>query len=313
MTEHNTEYKLPSYPKVLAIGHRLIANLFNGPVVVQEKVDGSQFTFGKKDGQLFCRSKGKQLILDAPEKMFALAVQSVRERAPLLKGGWVYRAEYLNKPKHNTLEYDRAPAGHLVLFDAHPDDQGHGFLTPRDLECEARSLNLEPVPVLYEGLVSSPDELLRLLETPSALGGPKVEGVVVKNYHQFTADGHYCVGKLVSEAFKEKHQGEWRKANPNRKDVVATLIAELRNENRWQKAVQHLREAGNLDESPKDIGNLIKEVQRDIRTEEEEHIKDILFRYFWPTISRGVIAGLPEWYKEQVMVHAFPPSTESNE
>lgn len=304
------DYKLPSYPKVLAIGHRLIANLFRGPVVVQEKVDGSQFTFGLREGEVFCRSKGKQLVLDAPEKMFSRAVASVLNRADNLREGWVYRAEYLNGPKHNTIAYKREPIGNLVLFDAHPDESGHGFLPPDQLREEALRIGVEPVAVLYEGEISSPEELKVLLATDSALGGHKVEGVVVKNYHQFTADGHYCVGKLVSEEFKEKHQGEWRKSNPSSKDVVQRLILELRNENRWEKAIQHLRDDGLLDESPKDIGALIKEVQRDVLDEEGPHIRDVLFRHFWPQVQRGIIAGLPEWYKERVMGHAFPATEE---
>lgn len=35
-----------SYPKSLNVGHKLAEKLFDGPVVIQEKVDGSQFSFG---------------------------------------------------------------------------------------------------------------------------------------------------------------------------------------------------------------------------------------------------------------------------
>ena len=35
-----------SYPKVYAIGHAYLGALFDGEVVVTEKVDGSQFSFG---------------------------------------------------------------------------------------------------------------------------------------------------------------------------------------------------------------------------------------------------------------------------
>ena len=57
-----------SYPTVFAIGHKMIADLFNGSVVVEEKVDGSQFSFGVIDGELVCRSKGQQIVVNAPEK-----------------------------------------------------------------------------------------------------------------------------------------------------------------------------------------------------------------------------------------------------
>jgi ATP-dependent RNA circularization protein (DNA/RNA ligase family) len=35
-----------SYPSIYALGHRAIRELFDGPVVVEEKIDGSQFSFG---------------------------------------------------------------------------------------------------------------------------------------------------------------------------------------------------------------------------------------------------------------------------
>lgn len=299
-------YKLPSYGKVLAIGHRAISDIFKGPVVIQEKVDGSQFSFGLINGELHARSKGQQLVIDAPEKMFSLAIEQIKARVSLLREGWIYRCEYLKAPKHNTLAYERTPTGNLVLFDAHPDSEGQGFTDPQQLRQEAENINVEPVPVLFEGEVRSQDQLAELLESDSILGGCKVEGVVAKNYHTFNSmDGRFCVGKFVSERFKEKHAKDWKKSNPATKDVVQMLIEELRTEARWEKAKQHLREAGLLEESPKDIGSLIKEVQKDVKEEEEDYIKEALFKHFWPQIQRSITHGLPEWYKEQVMKNAF--------
>lgn len=63
-----------SYPSSFAIGHRALKELLYDPVIVEEKVDGSQFSFGlfknEETGALEykCRSKGAQLNLEAPEK-----------------------------------------------------------------------------------------------------------------------------------------------------------------------------------------------------------------------------------------------------
>lgn len=84
-----------SYPKVYSLGHPAIAELLDGPAVVEEKVDGSQFTFGIIDGELTLRSKGQDIHPDAPEKMFSLAVQSVQERLGHLTPGYIYRTEFL--------------------------------------------------------------------------------------------------------------------------------------------------------------------------------------------------------------------------
>jgi hypothetical protein len=118
-----------SYPSVYAIGHKAIEGLFNGPVLVEEKIDGSQFSFGIVDGELQCRSKGKLLVLDAPEALFERAVAQVVARQHLLRPDWIYRGEYLSKPKHNTLAYGRVPRDNIIIFDissANEEYLGHG-------------------------------------------------------------------------------------------------------------------------------------------------------------------------------------------
>lgn len=41
-----------SYGSLHTIGHRAIADIFHGDVVVQEKIDGSQISFQVRDGEL---------------------------------------------------------------------------------------------------------------------------------------------------------------------------------------------------------------------------------------------------------------------
>lgn len=294
---------IQSYSKIYAIGHRAIENLFTGPVLVQEKVDGSQFSFANIDGELKCRSKGADLVVDAPEGMFQAAVDTAKRLFPLLTPGWVYRGEYLQKPKHNTLAYDRVPALHIILFDVATGIET--YLDDVDLYMEAARLGLESVPVLMKGEISDAETLKGLLDRVSVLGGQKIEGVVVKNYNQMSLDKRVAMGKFVSEAFKEVHGGEWRKNNPPAKDVLDQLIERYRTPARWDKAVQHIRERGELDGSPKDIGALIREVPADVLAECEDEIKEILFKHYWPKISRGLTAGIAEWYKISLIESAF--------
>lgn len=292
-----------SYPTVYAIGHAAILDLFANPVLVEEKIDGSQFSFGVIDTELQCRSKGKQIVLDAPEKMFEHATASILELAPALHPNWIYRCEYLSKPHHNTLAYDRVPPYYLILYDIATGLET--YMTYEQKAAEASRLGLWCVPCLYQGMVDNVDQFNAMLENVSILGGSKIEGVVVKNYTLFTKDKKVALGKYVSEKFKEIHANEWKSSNPATKDITDLLIAKYRSPARWQKAVQHLREAGNLESSPRDIGNLIKEAQNDVKQECEEEIKDLLFAHFWSKIQRGIIAGLPEWYKEELLKSAF--------
>lgn len=293
-----------SYPSIYNLGHRALTPLFDGEVIAQEKVDGSQFSFGLFEEGLRFRSKGQQIYLDRVEPLFAEAVASVQERADLLTPGWTYRGEYLKKPKHNALAYDRTPKGHIIIFDI--NDAEESYLPYGKVAAEARRIGLEAVPAYPMPLDGwSAEALTRCLENASILGGAKIEGVVFKNYAQFGPDKKALMGKHVSEAFKEVHKGEWRSQNPTGGDIVQTLIAAHRTPARWQKAVQHLREAGTLVEDPRDIGALMKEVGVDVLKEEQEAIKDALFKWAWPRIQRGVTTGLPEWYKDELAAKQF--------
>ena len=144
-----------------------------------------------------------------------------------------------------------------------------------------------------------------MIDRTSALGGQKVEGVVVKNYKRFGPDKKVLMGKFVSESFKEVHAAEWKAANPTKTDIVERLVETLRTPARWNKAIQHLREAGTLQDSPRDIGNLMKEVQADIEKECHDLIADKLAEWALPQIRRGVIRGLPEWYKDELLKRQF--------
>jgi len=314
--------QLNHYPTVYNLGHREVEGIFDDDVIVEEKVDGSQFSFGmmlsgevitldSKDGtskdypqyELHCRSKGKVMILDAPEKMFQHAVDSIIARQDLLHPGWVYRCEYLAKPHHNVLCYNRVPEGYLIGFDIAIGEEI--YLSPEDKYREFDRIGLETVTLLYSGKVNNIDQFAVFLDHISILGGTTIEGVVVKNYEKFTREKKVMIGKHVSEKFKEVAGGEWRKANPTNGDVTELLISRYRTPARWQKAVLHLAEQGVLENSPRDIGSLIKEVQADVEKECAEEIKDILYKHFSSKINRGIISGLPEWYKEELLKSAF--------
>lgn len=297
---------IESYPMVFAIGHRAIADIFLDPVLVEEKIDGSQFSFGMIDGELVMRSKGAVVHKDSPEGMFSAAVHSVMEILDRLKPGWVYRCEYLQKPKHNVLAYGRVPSRNLILFDVNIGTES--YLDRRAKEVEAERVGLEIAPKLFEGMVLSSESLFALLESVSILGSTKVEGIVAKNYARFSIDKKAMMGKFVSEQFKETHSKEWKASNPVLGDIVERLIATLRTEARWQKSVQHLKDAGTLEGSPRDIGNLIAEVKRDVLAEESDFIKTKLYEWAKDRISRAVTHGLPEWYKKVLAESAFGSS-----
>jgi len=289
------------YGKVWNLGHKAILELFMDEVVVEEKIDGSQFSMAVKDGILSCRSHKQQIDFDYPNKMFGLAIKTALDlhNDSLLKEGYTYRCEYLAKPKHNTLAYNRIPKKNLILFDI---DRGlQNYLSYDEKVAEANLLGLEVVPLLFKGKIVSQDMFKKLLETDSILCGQKVEGIVIKNYARFGIDGKCLMGKFVSEKFKEIHRGSWAARNPTQGNVIQKLGESLKTEARWIKAVQNLKETGEYKGDVADIGNLFKRVNKDIIEECSGQIKDVLFKAFWPKISKIVTSGLPQWYKDELL------------
>jgi len=295
-----------AYPKSLAVGHRYLRDIFLDEVSITEKIDGSQFSFGIFKGVIKCKSKNQHINMDAGVSdlgMFRKAVETVREIADMLTDGYTYRAEYLQKPKHNVLAYDRVPDRNLIIFDiarGHEDYLGH-----KEMEAESSYIGLECVPLIYCGKIVDADSFVQFLERDSILGGQKIEGVVAKNYDRFGNDGKILMAKYVSPKFKEIHNKDYKEKNPSGLDILGVLGAKYHSEARFAKAVQHLREEGLLIDEPKDIGILIEEVRRDILEECGADIMNDLFKWAWKRLGKSVIAGFPEWYKNLLLENAL--------
>ena len=73
----------------------------------------------------------------------------------------------------------------------------------------------------------------------------------------------------------------------------------------WDKAIQHLKENNELENVPRDIAKLMKEIDRDIKEEELEYIKDSLAGIILPDINRKAKAGFAEYYKKKLMESQF--------
>ena len=295
---------IPAFVKIFSIGTDYIKDIFNEEVEVSEKIDGSQFGWGKVNGELFIRSKGAQLFVDNPNKMFQEGVDYIRSIEHLLPEGIAFYGEYLKKPKHNTLIYNRVPKNHIILFGA-KHVVGDTFTS--NLDYYANELDLEVVPRVNVKIYDL-EQIKSFLDTESCLGGPKIEGVVVKNYNRaFLLGGQpipMMCGKFVSEIFKEVHKARWNKEE-NGKGRFQTFCDSFKTDARWEKAVQHLNEAGQLEHTPRDIGKLFKEIAEDIESEEKEAIKDWLWNEYRKDIIRAASVGFADWYKSKLLNRAF--------
>ncbi len=273
--------------------------------IVEEKVDGSQFrVWFDKEGAMHVGSKSVDDNIDLG--LFDKAIEVVKERFSDTKAKdrkyWAFFFEYLKKPKHNTLAYDRIPKGHLVLFDVW---NGKQFLPYEEIEEIADAFYFEVVPKITEIKWKdiTIEKVEEWLETTSFLGGQKIEGVVLKSYERYKLNPYTkryepYIYKYVREDFKEKNKVEWK---DKKVSVIEKLKKELNNVNRWKKAIIHLKEKGELEYSPRDIPKLFKEINQDIEKEEKEYIKEELYNYFRKEILRGATKGFPEWYKKWLL------------
>lgn len=297
---------IKGYPKILPASGKFADYIVGNHCEITEKVDGSQFAFGKDyKGKLHMRSKGALIAFDEDnvQQMFRPAVDYVLSIADSLPFDTVYYGETLSKPKHNSLQYDRIPKNHIALYGVTDFEQT--FCKARnwaDLNEWARSIDVEPVALLFEGTISNLEEIKKFLGT-SALGGQPAEGVVIKNY---AATGNFFGGfqplvamKYVTEAFKEVHSSN-PEYSPN-KSKTENLMERYRSPARWHKAVQHLTEKGEIQSSPRDIGPLLKELNRDLEVECEQEIKDALWEIYRKDFLRTATRGFPEWYKQQLL------------
>jgi len=283
--------KLSSYSKPLNLGHKFLDKLWDGIVYVQEKVDGT----------LYARSRKQNLIV-SPDTggMFGLALQTVLDLESLLIPGYTNRGEFLSKPKHNSLRYDRAPDKYIIIYDVDKGDQD--YMEPDELANEANRIGLLSVPLLAS-YTEKPNlaEIQKLLGHTSILDGVDIEGVVLKNYGQIGSDGKILMAKLVSEAFKEHHRGDWKKRNPNKADVINRLIDEFATHARWNKSIQHLSEQEKIKGIPQDIPILIREIVEDILEEHAEYIAESLMNHFRWQLGKGFTRGFPEYYKHKLL------------
>ena len=295
---------IASYPKVYAIGNRWIADLFRSPVDIQEKVDGSQISFGFIGGVLHVRSKGQELDLSKPDGMFHLAVQQITARAAHLRDNYIYRGEYLRSAKHNALQYSRVPEGNIAIFDVQYRGGDHvwRYVQPSLLYSFAEEAGFYAVPVFHSGADSpSVDYFKELLRRESFLGGALIEGVVVKNYDVLDVHGQPLFGKYVSEAFKETHAGAWRQDNPSKGDILERIAEDYSTPARFAKASIHLLEQGRLEYDPRDIPKLRTEVWDDVLAECKDEMKEQLWRWAEGKLKAHVLRPIPQWWKDELL------------
>jgi ATP-dependent RNA circularization protein (DNA/RNA ligase family) len=150
-------------------------------IVVQEKLDGSNFGFYYQNGEVVFQSRSR-LLDPEPEKMFRPAINSVHlsldiafdkmENYP----DYVFYGEAIGTGK---IKYDTPQK--FVLYDVY-NREHDSWLTDEEVTALAFRLSLATVHVLYTGCWQGLDHIKSLLGK-SHYGDVQAEGVVVKAYY----------------------------------------------------------------------------------------------------------------------------------
>ncbi len=292
--------RLPEYTKPIA-EYKPEAQLILGkPCYVQEKFDGSQFTFAHLEGNFYARSRGQQIDVDNPNELFRPAIEGARAliASGALPKELIYRAEAFKGPKHNSLKYDRAPHNNFVLFDVQNPATGdywdpNGFMSLGPGVEYGAALAYNLVFTLRSELVEWAAEHS---QRQSQLGGA-VEGFVFKEIQRRTGDR--AIVKVVRDEFKELHKSNEEYNRVGSKSGLDKVLARLAGPARYMKAVSHVRERGELKNAMQDMPALMKEINLDLDADNAD-IQALLWEVFGKEIKRYLGGGLALWYKDQL-------------
>lgn len=178
-------YMIHSYGAVRHWNDLRMKYLLEEIVVIEEKLDGWQVSFGVMEdfeGQRQLALRTKNTIQEHPDIWEPL--QPLWDRLEtiqsLLKPGWTYRGEYLPERKMHKITYDRPASGLVVIWDI--DRGAEDYLQPRQKRDEAMRLGFDVVQPLAVGKFK-PSDIPKLVPDHSMLGG-RTEGVVIKNYRR---------------------------------------------------------------------------------------------------------------------------------
>src|SRR5690348_14066246 len=103
---------MESYQKIQQKYNKEVKDILNGYVVIEEKVDGSQFRIEvSPEGVIKTASKNIELGTDSMFKLATDIAENIFAGYKPLETTTIF-CEYLKSVKHNTLAYGRVPNNH---------------------------------------------------------------------------------------------------------------------------------------------------------------------------------------------------------
>lgn len=194
--------KFKTYPKINRLGKEETDGILTGVISVSEKIDGANLSVWLDEGVLHVGSRNNDLTENG--NTFNGAVEYCNKH----KGIQSFLAEYPNCRLYgewlvrHTLSYNETAYKKFYLFDIW-NETTEVFFPQEEVQKIAKEYSIEVVPDL--GVYTNPslEELTKLMEGKSDVGGDKKEGIVLKNLDYINKFGELSYAKIVSESFKE--------------------------------------------------------------------------------------------------------------
>lgn len=263
------------YKKIYRLGYEDVKDIFLNPedkIVIQEKIDGANFRFMIKDGEIIFGSRGQELSEDNDhkyQKNFQRCIEFIRDNvSEIIKGrttfeGFIFYGECC--VKHSlTYDWDKIPP--YLGFDVY-NCKNENFIEHSDVCSWFELLNLPMVPLIKE---TTAGELVK--ETiddkyiPQSVYAPRqAEGVVFKNYDK------QLFAKYVTDTFKEKNKETFGGGKKFANDDSERFVAVYCTNARIDKQIFKLIDEGNKLEMPL-MAKIPKMVWEDIWEEEWKEI-----------------------------------------
>lgn len=261
---------MKKYKKIRTLGHRENENIFtvnDDKIIIQEKLDGSNFRFWREGDKLIFGSRNVN-NLDKNNHQFSATINYLKEKIDVdkLDPDIIYIGEAMKK---HSINYDWGNIPKFIGYDVVYKDNGLPLSYKLAIK-EFNKIGLEFVRVIFEGTayeVRNNIDLNSFLDKDSPYreaGRP--EGIVIKNYDRLNQFGRPLYAKMVRDDFKEKNKVKFDNKKTKKRDALY-ITEKYATEARIKKIILKMvnNEGKNL--SRELMNSLIPKVIKDILSE----------------------------------------------
>lgn len=289
---------VPKYPKIRRVGHEKTKGILDDPtdfVVIQEKVDGSNFRFWLEDGEIRFGSRRVDYVDEKNYEEWAKAIEYIKSKVNPedLREDFIYVGEFI---RPHTVQYDFDSAPPFVGFDIlnrWTGDVVHYLISYAEFD----SLGLPFVNTYFVGEAGLITDVLieELKKKKSAYGAEVQEGVVLKNYSR------NIFAKSVNPEFLEDFKKKFRDKVKPKMTAEAKVVERFITPARVNKIITRIYEdKGSV--SAENIPQILRDTVNDMLEEEiltianEMRIQELNFKKLRKKASKKIMSIVRENY-----------------